>query len=589
MAENIGPGPPDEEAKAALERIEKLVPLAKDIVLVLVKTLRAAGMYLPNNPVYKKFHEELSSKFAVFFEEEDSLSFRVRRFELEFMGRQVYHNPDREANIALMFFKDGVREVSFHKGVDDAEIKGFIDILKRDTSEYALDDDLVTLMWEGDFGHITYTVVDDVTMEETSEEEALLSFGGEEPEALRQIDALRAAAAAAAPAPAPTVSGAGSPGWPVRTGPAGEAPGAVGAGHAVYDYDSIRGTYNAPGDMEFLTELTDIFYEILITETDMERFGTVSESLTRALDIFVSRGDLALATILVMKVQELKASGSLSEASAETIDKVLDRASSGALIGKVGEFIEQTGQDSLESAGSYLLQLDERAAGPLVGLLETLSGRASRRTVCDILTSICNGSGRCLTPFIRHKYWYVARNIAMVLGKVGDAESVRQLGLLLKHEDARVRKEAIGALAAIGAVSVELVAGAFEDKDKKNRVAAARALAELDPARAFHMLSSAAAGKLFSDREFGEKKEILELLGQTGGERSVPILSGIFAKTGLFRNARRDELRAAAAYGLAAAGTDEAARLLGSESASKDKALRAACAEGLKRIDRRRG
>lgn len=579
MAEIIGPGPPDEEAQAAQERVEKLVPFAKDIVLVLVKTLKAVGMYLPNNPVYKKFHEELSARFAAYFEEEELLSLRVRRFELEFMGRQVYHNPDREANIALMFFKDGVREVSFHKGVDDGEIKGFIDILKRDTSEYALDDDLVTLMWEGDFEHITYTVVEDMTTEEASEEESLLSFGGEEPEALRQIDALRAAAAAAAPA-----HGQGPPGEIPQEAAAGDT-----ASSAAYDYESIRGTYNAPGDMEFLTELTDIFYEMLITEADMERFRTVSESLTRALDIFVSRGDLALATILVMKVQELKASGALSDGSAEIIDGVIDRASSPALIGKVGTFIEQTGQDSLESAGSYLLQLDERAAGPLVGLLETLSARASRRTVCEILTSICKGSCRSLTPYIRHKHWFVARNIAMVLGKVGDTESVRQLGSLLKHEDARVRKEAIGALAAIGAGAVDLVASALEDQDRKNRMAAARALAELDPARAFHMLCAVASDKPFSDREFTEKKEMLELVGQTGGELALPLLSGIFGKKGFFNNAARDELRAAAAYGLAAAGTDEAARLLGSESGSKVKLLSAACAEGLKRIARRRG
>lgn len=578
MTELIGPGPPDEEAQAAQERVEKLVPLAKDIVLVLVKTLKAAGMYLPNNPVYKKFHEELSARFAAFFEEEELLSLRVRRFELEFMGRQVYHNPDREANIALMFFKDGVREVSFHKGVDDGEIKGFIDILKRDTSEYALDDDLVTLMWEGDFEHITYTVVEDMTTEEVSEEESLLSFGGDEPEALRQIDALRAAAVAAAPARGQGASGE------IPGAAAGPAP-----GPAAYDFESIRGTYNAPGDMEFLTELTDIFYEMLVTEADMERFKTVSESLTRALDIFVSRGDLALATILVMKVQELKASGALPDGSAGIIDGVIGRASSPALIGKVGLFIEQSGQDSLESAGSYLLQLDDRAAGPLVGLLETLSGRASRRTVCEILTSICKGSGRSLTPYLRHKHWFVARNIAMVLGRIGDTESVRQLGSLLKHDDARVRREAIGALAAIGAGAVDLVASALDDPDRKNRVAAARALAELDPAKAFHMLCAVAADKPFADREFAEKKELLELVGLTGGERAIPLLSGIFGKKGLFNSAGRDELRAAAAYGLAAAGTDEAARLLGSESGSKVKLLSAACAEGLKRIARKRG
>ena len=136
----------DESERLEEERAKKLVPLAKDVVMVLVKTIKATRMYLPNNPVYQKFYDELLEKLRVFFDEEEALSFLVDRFELTFMGHQVYHNPDKEDNLALMFFKDGIREFCFHKGVTPEEAYGFIDILKTDVKDMELDNDLVTLL-----------------------------------------------------------------------------------------------------------------------------------------------------------------------------------------------------------------------------------------------------------------------------------------------------------------------------------------------------------------------------------------------------------------------------------------------------------
>jgi HEAT repeats/PBS lyase HEAT-like repeat len=588
-------GQPDPAQGQAEERIERLVPLARDVVLVLVKTLKATGMYLPNNPIYKRFHEDLSQKFEAYFAEEDSLSLRVNRFELTFLGREVYQNPDKEANIALMFFKDGVRELSFHNGIDEAEIDGLMDLLKFNAEERALDDDLVTLMWEKDFRHITYTVVEDTASEENEVEEAILGFG-DEPEALRQIEELRAlaqkaAAASGGEAQGPAAAGAGgdvvyaaaSAAKPMEEGGA-----AVDVSDAE-DYESIRGTYQTPDDVSLLTELTDIFYEILITEPDMEKFRMVAESLSKALDIFVSRGDLALATVLVLKVQELADSDRLEGEAPAIIDKVLDRAASETLVVKVGQFIEETGQDALEAAGSYLSQLDDRALGPMVKLLETLSDRKARRVLCDIMQTVAGGSGAHLTPHLRHRIWYVARNVAMILGRTGDPDAVRPLAAALRHEEPRVRKEALAALNAIGSADVAgYMESALEDEARMVRSSAARVLAELDPERACARLVGIASGKGFKDRPFDEKKEMMELIGRTGKKAALEFLSAQFKRKGLLGGAALDESRAAAAYGLAAFGGPEAMELLRTEASAKGRRLRAACTEGIRMIETRR-
>ncbi len=576
------------EEREREERIARLTPLAKEVVMVLVKTVKATKLYLPNNPIYQKFRDELREKFERYFQDEDMLSFIVKRFELSFLDQQVYYNPDKEDNIALMFFKDGVREFCFHKDITPEEINSFIDILKFDIKERELDDDLVTLLWEKDFRSVTYTVTEEATEEEAEEEDSLLSFA-DEPEPLRQLAELHARAADEAR----TAAAHAAPGLPESAGEtAGNKPEsgynfipAPDSGED--DYLAIRGSYKPPDDLSLLNELTDILYEILITEKSKENFDVVVESLSRALEIFVSRGDLALATILVMKVQELTLSGDIADEWVPELDSVVNRAASEKLVGRVGEFIEQGGQEALEAAGSYLTQLDSRAIPPTVKLLEGTGNRRSRKAVCDIMQSQCGGNGKILLPFLSGKPWYVMRNVLMILGKIADTETVQAVGAALKHEDPRVRREAISALSAIkGKKAEDFIAGSLGDEDKSVRLLCARALAELSPEKAYERLMLLAEGKKFNERESDEKKDIYEIIGRTGKERAFPFFARQFERKGLLGLQKFEKERALAAYGLAACGTEGAYNALQSGIDSKSKPLRTACLDGLKRMKR---
>jgi hypothetical protein len=561
------------------ERAKKLVPLAKDVVMVLVKTIKATRMYLPNNPIYQKFYDELLEKLRAFFDEEEMLSFLVNRFDLTFMGQQVYQNPDKEDNLALMFFKDGIREFCFHKGITPEEAHGFIDILKTDVKDMELDNDLVTLLWEQDFGCITYTVTDEATDEEADEEEALLSFE-EEPDALKELDDLQRSASR-----------------PAVTQGAGLMPGSVdGAGRqagysgdtASYteDYESIRGSFAAPDDLSLLTELTDIFYEILVTEKENELFDMVADSLTRALEIFVKRGDLALAIILVMKVQELAERPDIAERG-EKLQQFLEKARSRELIVMVGEFIDQGGPEAMESAGSYLMQLDLRALKNMVGLLETLENRKARKALADIIAAICAGNGKPLTEFLGHRFWFVARNIAMILCKVADPDTLPALGAAIRNPEPRVRREVIQALGALKTDRADgFLSESISDPDRNNRALAARILTDRSPQKAFDRLLTLVSDKKFDNREFEEKRELLEFLGRAGKEKAVPFLTEKFGKKGFFGGKESERNRVCAAYGLAAAGGDEAAALLKDGANSKSRALQTACADALKRMTR---
>ena len=261
----------------------------------------------------------------------------------------------------------------------------------------------------------------------------------------------------------------------------------------------------------------------------------------------------------------------------------MEKAGSAELIGMIGAFIDQGGQEAMESAGSYLMQLDASSIKKIAGLFENLHNRKARKAVVDILAGVCAGNGKALTEFLRHRQWFVARNIAIVLGRVADAETVPSLGAALKHEDPKVRREVIHSLAAIKTEKAQgYLADAISDPDRQNRALAARLLTETTPDKAFERLLLVISDKKFVDKESAEMREVFELLGRAGRENAVPALAKWFQIRGFIVGKLYEKSMVCAAYGLAAAGGAEAERLLRGGAGSKSRPIQNACSEALK-------
>ena len=115
--------------------------------------------------------------------ENGTISLRINQYDILFNGEVVYHSRDRDDSLALFFFKDGLRELSFMKGISRDEIKEFLRIISLDYEKKVLDDDIVTLLWEKDFRNIRYVVDDaflseDGSYEQGATEQAKAAAGG---------------------------------------------------------------------------------------------------------------------------------------------------------------------------------------------------------------------------------------------------------------------------------------------------------------------------------------------------------------------------------------------------------------------------
>ncbi|MDC4205630.1 MAG: hypothetical protein MPW14_23315 [Candidatus Manganitrophus sp.] len=122
----------DEEPVEEGEAYDKEeVKSAKEIVQYLTKTTKTLQIYLPNNPIHQKFINELAEKIQRHLTEHGPLRLRIKQFELFCSGQSVYENSNRMESLAFKLFIDGLRELSFHPGIEKEELITFLEVIGK--------------------------------------------------------------------------------------------------------------------------------------------------------------------------------------------------------------------------------------------------------------------------------------------------------------------------------------------------------------------------------------------------------------------------------------------------------------------------
>ena len=109
--------------------------------------------------------QPLASSLFAFLSRHDSLPLQVGESSLAYHGEEVFRQEELRDDIAFMLFREGVRLLTLHAGLEQEELDSLVDCFSRAPEATALDQDLVTLLWEEDFAHIEYDLVDALRVE----------------------------------------------------------------------------------------------------------------------------------------------------------------------------------------------------------------------------------------------------------------------------------------------------------------------------------------------------------------------------------------------------------------------------------------
>ena len=135
----------------------------RDLLRLLVKAQKAHRLYASKNAVSERIERELYDGLAAYLETEGEIALTVHEFQLKSGDDLAYESRDRKDSLAFSLYRDGVRRLSFHPGLEPSELEALISCLNRVALHGSDQDDLVTLFWEQDFRNIRYYAVEDLS------------------------------------------------------------------------------------------------------------------------------------------------------------------------------------------------------------------------------------------------------------------------------------------------------------------------------------------------------------------------------------------------------------------------------------------
>jgi len=538
------------------------IKLAKDIIQALTKAKKTIRMYPDNNPIYIKTIDDTLSRFTDFFDLRDELSLRIKQNEIFFESEQVYHNPEKDDNLALFLFKDGLRELSFKKGLTREELEGFLRIISLDFDREAIDDDIVTLLWEKDFENIKYVADEAFILEdEDYESRATTEIKGKAP----GIDELHKAYAEA-----------------FRAEDVREV-----SIVNLTDRDLHLLVKEIEKDMEDKTwKLSEIIFEMLLHAEGTVEYEDIVRFIRDLIVYCLKQVDLKTFVDIVRMTKAASENSALPEVVSRQMKDLLSFISSDETIRHVARVFDSGVEIDEGVLNEYTEFLNRNAITPFISALGEMQSIQGRKRIINILIRLGKNDIQTLARGLQDSRWFVVRNIIYILRHIGDKRAVEHLLNSARHADIRVRREAIKALGELKSpLALQTLRDSLDDSDPSIRISSVKALGSIGSETAKRIILERVSKKDFINREFNEKKEFYETLSRWTDAETVDFMLKTLRKRSLFKRSRSDENRACAAYSLGLIGSRDALPMLERLKDSRNKLLREYVNAAINRIE----
>jgi len=566
------------ESELEIEEVDqKQFESAKALVLFLVKTIKSLLLYPKNNPIPREFKRKLHQDFCNFLDSNEELRLGVKSSQLLYQGKTVHEDKDREEGMAYALHKDGVRELTFVQGLEQEELVHFLEVMELYLKSTDLEEDLVTLLWEKDFNHIKYLVVDDLLDVNVPKAEDIpddwdfsrlldseTPLSGEEKLLLEQKEEQRR-----------------------------ELLEKLGE-FSSKEIEEIHKLLESDDHYHSWDDFFTILGEVLTTEDNFSEYDELMKNIEKILDALINASDLDSASKIMRRLrgfeQATRNSSSQTDLGnqrkVERIKNTIDQAGEEGKIRNLCRVLNEKEMVDLSKVKEYLLSLNSNSIPPILHMLGELKNFSSRKMVCEVLEEVGKDHIGMVGQGVYDSLWYVVRNVAVVLGKIGKEEGVKFLKKIMNHSDMRVKKEVITSLIKIsGREAQGFLVSALEDKDNEIRLLVCRGLAQRKEKGALPVLMKIIQSDQFIDLPTEEKRCVLESLAMIGEDEVIPFLKILVDKRRWLRRDKHNETRIFAIRALGFIKTQLAHQTLQELSKKRNKVIRQACQSALRKLD----
>jgi len=532
------------------------------------KTARAHQLYLPNNPIYLRAVESLRAAFRAIWQHTDEIVLDVTETELRWEGTGIIAEPEKSSDsLPWMFYKDGIRELRFLRGVEDEELLGLLEILKRVRGASPEEDDLLTMLWEKDFLGIRYRYVD-LTVDATAPVD---SIDAERPTSIdpREVEE--------APDEQDEQRRAGI----VSLEDFDATLYFLDEREMEYLRDAVRHEYIDDLRQNVVALLLDIF-ELQSDRAVREEILSILDNLM--LHLLSAAQFRAVAYMLRETAAAATRARELDPGQRQRLlsqpERVSKPESLSQMLQSLDEAQELPPQEDLN-------ELFEQLRGSALGTVFAWLGRTQNirlRTLLEVAAArLASSNTTELVRLIGLPDKAVATEAMRRAGALRTAAAVTPLARAVSDQDPAIRLVGAQALGEIGSPgALQLLEHTLGDADREVRLVSARAIMQRSYRQALPRLEAIGKGRQIRDADLTEKMLVFEAYGALCGEAGIPLLDAILNGKGFLGRREDPETRACAAMALGRVGTRYAMECLTRASAEKEVLVRNAVNRALR-------
>jgi HEAT repeat protein len=546
----------------------------ESVLTALSKALRAYQMYQANNPVFQRFQKALREEIAGLWDKAEALELTVHEEGFVYGDRTFTMGQDR-TSLAFSFYKDGIRYLKFLPGFED-EVGEFLPAIRRARARDDDANDMVSVLWEGDFTALQYGYVDMLGEGLHPPQVAL-----REPAPLESFPALELMAAPeSGEAEAGAEGGAAAP-KPVSADDFDET---------LYFLDpaetaALQREVEREMERDVRSGVLNALFDRLEEAGRPERKSEIMDILDQLLPLFLAQGDMASAARVLEELDRLVSNDEELDAGlAERIDLLFRRLGDPEVL----EQFVQAMEDGEVTPGSdevalFFGRLPAGALPVLMRFSEISQTPGVRDQLASAIDGLASRYPADVAALLSSNDTTLVKGSAQAAGRVRLTQAVTGLRGALAHPYAEVRLAVVQALVSIRHTpALQALQTALDDEDRDVRLAAVKALGAVRFASARDALAAALDERRMKDADLTEKMAFYEAYGAVGGNAAVERLDQVLNDKGFLGRRAHPELRACAALGLAKVGTPAAREALERGARDEDPVVRNAVSRALK-------
>jgi hypothetical protein len=550
---------PSQDASASAD--DAIVPLspeekrevdaARGVSYHLLKGIKMIGMYRHNHSKYQDYLAKTHAALSQFLDEFGTLQLKVDITNFQLHKHDLFND---ETQLPYKFFKDGIRQLIFHRGFTLEELTTFTLIALSDPDRGA--EDLNAQLWRAQMEHFEYIMVENFRMDEFSEEEIQVEVDKVVDYLQRRLrtsseDFLRFARVSEEDLDMKLEDVEQMRGL-VIAGRTADAAMKARLQKEIHDEESQR----------LFPKLMSAVFQVV--ESGVDDAGLLSDMFTQLLDAMLLQEDFAIINQVVLKLKAMEQRQGADSAVGQLLRNFLSRMSEEQRISRVGEILRYSRLKSPQDVSRYLAHLGGEAAPGLLDVLEVIELPENRTLLCELLVPHAKATPDLFVPRLHSEKPQVVRDMVYILDRANHPEKLKHFATVLKTKNVAIKLEVLTIIAkGRTGEARKLVASMLDDEHHLVRIQAARALPGFDRDQAFADLIKLVKDPKFDKRDREEREAMIAALGSTG----LPAVFSHFeqqlaTKPGLFNRDKVKEEKMLAVVGLASLGTIQSAQRL---------------------------